>query len=535
MLIISSKGSKNYFFAQEIDPQFWPCFDFLSEKKFYALFYPLDNLASFLQNFFENAGMPIYQLAIVIHDKDVVKHGQTVEAKVPHVHMYFEFQKRVTAEEVASVLKFKIQYIKTLGRGRYAKENALAYMIHAKQPEKHQYQLTEVWSNHCSFAMNYSKQEVKYTNGWYQDYVAERLKRWQGYNATAQRKEKQLTVDLLIQQILRGKYATKDQLLLDDQAYDLYIYNKSQIDNAFDVYAKRKALKFAEKLATGKIHKQIVFVSGLPRTGKTHFVRDLISALQTIFPNYSAYYGGGANAWDAYDGQEIAVLDDIRVGQLSADAWTHLLDPDFNMSQMDARYNNKMPAYHFLIITNYQDPVTFFTYMPKNEDIDQFLGRITYNVVVASRQTVESGKSQLSPTTKIEDEPKILSKLDPSTALENFDVSSDLLPKVQVVQYAELNKQVNYLINAQTKSDGEGGKLHSGFNQKSRFVPIPFFYGNYSSGVANLASLMAGKQTKSELFNRYVKDTLQLPFSDTKEEIQALNLNQKARKNIDLK
>lgn len=474
--------AKSYFFTQYLDPKFWHAEKQFSKEEFENLFSNLSDVAGRFLKAFENNGQKVTRLALIVHDKDTYEDGSL---KDKHVHIFLEFSKRVDANVVAKVLGLASQYVVPVKRGRYGRENSLAYMIHAKQPDKYQYDKTEVYCDNCQTDIN--TYPVLYKDGWYQQYVAEHEKVWKAYTATAERKERDLTLDLLIKQILHGKFREPDQLTLDDDAYALYADHPTEIGNAFAVYNRRKALLFTKALLAGKVTKKVIFVTGLPDAGKTHFATDLISAIQAVHPDWRFYMGGGDHPWDGYSGQEIAVLDDVRVNRLDADDWVHIMDPHYNNADLNSRYHNKKPAFHVLIITNYQDPITFFSYLRNNENLSQFLRRITYAVTILDAQSITKSDVLLTDNTAIATE----------SSFESKEFASKLAPILSP-------NSTNYVISNYQKLGISTSYRVGNYIQTVDWTPVPFFAkDNRLSTINQLVNLLTGKVTKDELLSQY--------------------------------
>lgn len=480
----------SFFFSQYVRKEFWEGAKEMPDDRFSEFFKTVDNFGNLTVKRFKESGHEISRVAVIKHDKDMRSDGTK---KPQHIHIFLEFKKKVDLNVVAKVLGLKPNYVIPTKRGRYGKENALAYLVHAKQPEKHQYDKKEVWCNGCKNKSN--GENPNFTDGWYQAYYDEHVKSWQMYSAKAEREAKEIGIDLVIKQILEGKYANLDQLLTDDDAYSLYVNHKNEIQTAFETLNKRKALKFAEELTAGKVEKKVIFISGLPGRGKTRFAYQLAQALKVIHPDWqSPFVGGGNHPWDTYMGQEIAILDDFRVNQFSADEWVHYLDPHYNNATMNARYNDKSPAFHILIITNYQDPITFFNYMKENEDISQFLRRITYNVTILNAMDFNQAELQLTGNNQIDadesdkDAISLEYKTSKYTAEQLPAVETkDDEPTVVLSDFEDLGLFAKY----------RSGK--SGYGNPITWLPIPLYASNSKNALNILVMALQGKIKKIDL------------------------------------
>ena len=79
--------------------------------------------------------------AWILHDKDIIL--ETGELKEAHYHYYLEFPNARSINSVASELGIEPNFIEVVRD----KKGILNYLTHAKNPEKHQYDISEVHSN----------------------------------------------------------------------------------------------------------------------------------------------------------------------------------------------------------------------------------------------------------------------------------------------------------------------------------------------------------------------------------------------------
>ena len=94
----------------------------------------------------EKNGWEIEQAYSVIHDKDIQEKFDTkimemvLVPKEPHIHASFKFKKGknkgATLEKIAEVLGLEPQFIEKPEAGRFSWDNKIAYLVHAKDPDK---------------------------------------------------------------------------------------------------------------------------------------------------------------------------------------------------------------------------------------------------------------------------------------------------------------------------------------------------------------------------------------------------------------
>lgn len=300
----------------------------------------------------------------IIHDKDVLDNGKMKER---HVHMWLRFKTKRYISSIASWLGIQPQYIEKAKQGRYAEENGLAYLIHANDSDKHQYNPDEVATYNFDYA----------------EYADEHALKWEKSKATKRHKKLKMSLANVLDKIQSGDL-TKEQMILDDDLAVLYAENKNKVENYLSVYAQRKALETIKRLKSGEIELQSYYITGAPGSGKTRYAKKLIERIQKeVYENTGQKWrvldGASKNAMDGYDGQEIILLDDLRVSSMSASEWLKILDPSTSAT-MAARYENKSQANRVLIITSYMPPETFFFFAKGNggqdESLDQFIRRL---------------------------------------------------------------------------------------------------------------------------------------------------------------
>lgn len=350
-------------------------------------------IASTLVDRLERVGWLVSDCYAIIHDKDIRTawdmDGQMImtEAKQPHIHVSFKFEKKqnegATLGAIADALGVEPQFVEKSKSGRYSFDNQLAYLIHAKDGEKHQYDPTEVAT-------------VRGVD--YMQIYAERKRAWRNGRAAKVRREEIQGVDWLEQEILAGKM-TKETVILTDEFYKIYASNIRRIDMAFDLYAQRKIYKAIERLQNGEFHTKVYYIMGAPGAGKTRFSMELIRHIQDqakhdTGEDWTCCRTASTNPVDDYNGEEILLMDDVRGSSMRADDWLKLLDP-YNFSPSSARYRNKNVVARAIIITATMHPVEFFYYANEfkrgvgaEEAIDQFLRRLTALVEVISYDEV---------------------------------------------------------------------------------------------------------------------------------------------------
>lgn len=331
------------------------------------------------------------KFAGILHNKDTAEVWDDIngcyatESKRDHIHFFVQFQHctKKYLHTVAECIGVDPQYIE-IPKGRYGVENSLAYLVHAKDESKYQYNPANV---------------LTFDSMDYRNYYNKHRKNWNYYKATQLRKSNNLKKDWLIEQIQQCR-VTKKQILLDKNYAPIYANNMVQINEAFTFYSEKQIVKSLSDFESHRFALTTIFITGKPRVGKTFLAKRLIkNVIQQIQEHYQeqwqVYQTAATNPLDDYAGEQILFLDDVRATSLTATDWLKLMDP-INSSPISARYHNKQPASRVIIVTSYKSPEEFFGFMkgqsPNDESLDQFLGRLSFVVKVVDDNTARDSK-----------------------------------------------------------------------------------------------------------------------------------------------
>lgn len=325
----------------------------------------------------EDNAIILKEAYIIKHDKDEISiwdpqnMKNITKNKAEHVHVLLKFEKGASLNKIALAIEVEPQYLEKLKSGRYGYDNCLAYLVHAKDESKYQYQPEEV------------------TTLLGEDYTSlyhRHMKTWVKGRATKKAKETNLSIDWLIEKILAGE-VTKSNIMLTDDYYIIYGQHKRKINEALDTAGERKSFQAIEDIDSGKFKKTIIFLQGESGQGKTKLSKSIINIAQRIAFNngysWDSCSTASTNAFDEYNGQDVLFLDDMRGDSLTVSDWLKLLDP-YTISPISARYHNKMGAAKLIIITSTKAPLEFFSLAKGNfgEDLGQFVRRIDLSVEV---------------------------------------------------------------------------------------------------------------------------------------------------------
>lgn len=377
--------------AQQLEPKYWHGWD--------------ENLINSVKNgeltpLLEEVVNRVSEIAMVsdayaiIHDKDVNEiydletHTIKTEPENVHVHILLKFSKGATLISLALQLGIESQYIEKAKSGRYAFDNFLAYLIHAKDSEKFQYDPNEVTTLH---GKNYL------------DVVTERYKSWKKGRAKKDISKSNTSLDDIYLQIL-NQQISKQEILSDPKLQIIYALNKTKINEAFMTLGEIKSNATKLALENGEFKKSIIFITGKSGLGKSRFAKTFVKELISLanINNYcwSDVVTAGTNIFDEINGEEILLLDDVRGDSLTASDWLKLLDP-YNISPISARYHNRMGSARVIVITSTKHPLEFFFHTKGNEkeDLSQYIRRID-SLVTLYRETPKSSVEYLQSSSE---------------------------------------------------------------------------------------------------------------------------------------
>lgn len=367
--------------TQQLKPELWSWADDLQNAT--ALDCDALSLGTYLVERLESFGCKVEAAYAIIHDKDEqdrwneVTHRYDRVPKERHIHAIFRFADRKSSaslEQLAGFLGVEPQYVEKPKAGRYAFDNMLAYLVHAKYRDKYQYPAEEVAT-------------LRGKN--YMDIHAERREVWARGAATIKTKNANESADYLRDLILEGS-VSKEQVMLTDDLFTVYSRHKNMMDEAFGAYGQRRAYQAAAKLRQGDFHTTVFFVWGESGAGKTYFARRFMEAtLQRASQcgeTWRVYRAATANPLDDWHGEEVIFLDDLRGSAMEANDWLLLLDP-YNASPARARYANKQEvAPRLIVLTATVPPDQYFFYTRNkgnvDEALDQFIRRLAATVKV---------------------------------------------------------------------------------------------------------------------------------------------------------
>lgn len=361
--------NRRFLFEQQLKPDFWDWS--VSDKKLFENWE--ENKEKIFRLIFDRIRELVeeeefVEVAFIVHDKDISYGTKLVE---PHIHGYIEFSNKKDLNVLALNLGILPQYIESSGRGKYGKINSKAYLIHAKDKDKYQYPASDVET---------------FDTFDYEAFINQNKEDFEKYSATKKREKSDENLDVVFQKIITGEL-TEDDVFDDEELRFLWANNQNKFEEAFHAQAVFSARETMRALQNGEFKLTAIFVHGRSDSGKTTFakqiVNDIIQAAKEESLDWRMYDTDLSNPFDAYRGEEVILLNDLRYDSLKPADWLKLLDP-LNNSRMSARYRNRLVAGRIFILTNTEGIFDFFRQI-KHENIDQYLRRFNYVLEIFER------------------------------------------------------------------------------------------------------------------------------------------------------
>ena len=220
----------------------------------------------------------------------------------------------------------------------------------------------------------------------YEAFINQNKEDFEKYSATRKREKTDESLDMVFQKIITGEL-TEDDIFDDEELRFLWANNQNKFEEAFHAQAVFSARETMRALQNGKFKLTAIFVHGRSDSGKTTFAKqignDIIQAAKEESLDWRMYDSDLSNPFDAYRGEEVILLNDLRYDSLKSADWLKLLDP-LNNSRMSARYRNRLVAGRIFILTNTEGIFDFFRQI-KYENIDQYLRRFNYVLEIFER------------------------------------------------------------------------------------------------------------------------------------------------------
>ena len=373
---MGNKSTKKIFsITQKLDENYW--FDWTDEE--ISSFGELEEHAAIIKRKLEDNGISVEEMHAIYHDKDsttiwndYTKLKETVYKDI-HIHVLFKTVDGQDVEAIASAVGVQPQYIEYAKRGKYAYNNMLSYLIHAKDAQKHQYSPKEVIT---LVGEDYSKIYQENKLNWKKGALVK----------TDEQKIHKLTtrqIDALLEKIMDNEVSRAYVENMPEPRM-AYISNRRLFENAFEIANKNKLQRYRQDLAAMKFKKINVYLYGDTGVGKSALAREISKAVtEKVYNDTGKVWNtvslAARNAMDEYTDEEIIILDDFRSNSMDFNEILTLLDPH-HTSPAPARYHNKHIQYRLAIITApYKLKVMYYV---DTEDFEQLDRRIEFKFEV---------------------------------------------------------------------------------------------------------------------------------------------------------
>lgn len=278
-----------------------------------------------------------------------------------HIHVCWKTEEFLTGAKLQKILgdRGRVDYPKM--RKKSMRWDGMAmYLVHAINPERHQYPIEDV--------MTLRGEEY----GFYYAANIDRVLKEVG-----QRKQSD-QLDVVMQRIRSGELMSKDDVLLDDEAYDVYYSSakaKREIINALASAAERRCAQGAQETRDNKRVNQSLAIWGEPGGGKDVLADATNAVLRDV---YGMSYGEAQDKHinETYAGEDIFLLRDIRNNTFTSPQQALLMLDEHRPAVLDGRnYGRGACAPKLFELTSFMPPLEVLHW--DGEPDDQIIRRLT--------------------------------------------------------------------------------------------------------------------------------------------------------------
>ena len=274
------------------------------------------------------------KVAVVLHDKDINKDGNPVEA---HIHAMMSFKNARSINHIANLLNDKPEQIEAW-KGN--SNNGYAYLTHRTKDSmsKHQYNPDDVLAN-----FDYPKKLIEITT-------------------EVSKANKKTDTSVYLDALYNGNLskAEVEKALTGTQYGRLY----RQINEIHNKRLENQARDFKQQMIDEGRQLQVVWIFGKSGTGKTSLAKDY--AIKAGNKYYMS--GSSKDVFQNYEGEHTIILDELRPKYIPYPDLLRILDP-FNVeANAPSRYHDKSLAADLIIITTVYSPCEFYKKIFSNEN-----------------------------------------------------------------------------------------------------------------------------------------------------------------------
>lgn len=288
------------------------------------------------------------RFAFIIHNKDASSVPGQKFAK-EHIHVVFQFK---NARSLASLAKLLHDFrpdgspnVQTLTIFRKKVNNAYSYLCHKTTgaSNKYPYSVDEVVANFDYKGL--------------MDKIAREVK--------AAQEKSNFDYELYLEMLKKGEITMKE--LSEIMPASKYGLNLPRIRNVLALALERKAEKWRKEKQDSHRRSIVIWLCGDSGKGKSRLGREMVKSF-----NEDYYIAGSSRGlWEAYQGEHIAFLDELRPNCIeSYRDFLSILDPYQERGVAPSRYNDKELMLDVIVITSVLNPYEFYKKVVPAEDRD---------------------------------------------------------------------------------------------------------------------------------------------------------------------
>jgi hypothetical protein len=332
------KKLRTFAATQYLEDRYWPAWTDVEK----ASLGDLSAMLAIIGARLDADGFGVADLYGILHDKD---HKPDGSPKPDHVHLAGRAEDAgLSLPAIAKAVGVEPQYIEKLPPGRYSWPNALAYLIHIKYPEKHQYAPTEV---------------VTFRGRDYVEIFEENRDGWMRGRASVERKSAEESRDYFVSLVNDGDLRVKDFEIApkSDPKYAVWNEFERDVREAAKRAAGRRSATEVERLHAGEFEKNVMFLTGDSETGKTRTAVTLAESLAARHlaetgEKWHIFVAADKNSLDDYEGEQIVILDDHDGSGITGPGWKNFLNRE-RAAPISRRFHNGGPIAprHVIICT----------------------------------------------------------------------------------------------------------------------------------------------------------------------------------------
>ena len=373
--------------------------------------YDIEAIGKIMYDKLLRSEVPVDSLYIILHNKDVDE--RTGKPSADHIHTLITLEnraRRLRSYLASTIGLFNEKKLQPFGTGGYSHDNELAYLIHAKTPEKYLYKSDKVFTV-CGkdYLLIYSERHNSWDRIWRKrkrELDRERarseivvspdvIEDGEYHDVTVvphnQVDYTKVTDEEVLQLILQGIITDEDfrtnYTLLAKALKNPKLYRRAfgDIEESLDfLYDGRPAFrKYHELFQDENLPFYQLVVSGYSRTGKTKFADNLVKEFSNVSKELTGLGWNSFNCcnkgdvFDGYSGEESTVIDDVRGNFMSASQFYSL--GNNRKDQMDSRYDNVIYRSRVNIITtNLTDNLLYDSIDDVAKSERGTMGRLSY-------------------------------------------------------------------------------------------------------------------------------------------------------------